>query len=127
MDWRSFKGGERLIDPKVGDKVIVWKDDSLWIGTITKYIQSGYNWYIGHYPETWEMKIEDCDKGKSYSSWIGTTMTFTSETVFIGERTFCMYTDEKYKQVKAAIVALEEAQWALHKLLKSDEEVKKSE
>jgi len=112
-----------MILPKVGDKVIVWKDGSLWVGTITKHIGSGRTWHSGHHLEMWEMKIEDCDKGKSYSYWIGKSMTFTMEEV-TGMKFFCLYTDEKYEKVKAAVKAIFEARHTLWNLLEYDEEVK---
>ena len=109
-----------MYKPKIGDKVIVWKDESLWIGTVTNYTDSGYTWHSGHHPETWEMKIEDCDKGKSHNYWVGRTMTFTREEI-TNMRLFCLYTDEKYEQVKSAVQALHNARLELWELLESDE------
>jgi len=110
-----------MYKPKIGDKVIVWKDGTLWVGVVTDYINSGFTWHSGHHPETWEMKIEDCDKGKSYDYWVGRTMTFKREEV-TNRRMFCLYTEKKYEKVKAARKALYNAQWVLWDLLERDEE-----
>lgn len=91
--------------PKIGDKVIVWKDGTIWVGIVTNYADSGVTWHSGSHPEIWEMTIEDCDKGKSHDFWVGKRMTFKKEEI-TGERMFCLYSDEKLKAIQKAVKAL---------------------
>jgi len=106
------------LEPKIGDKVIVWKDNTLWVGKVTNHTEAGRSWHSGHFPEAWEMIIEDCEKGKSHNYWVGKKMTFKREDIS-RTRMFCVFTDEKYEQVKAATKVLHEAKMNLMHLLEN--------